>query len=81
MGSIRWHSLGFQIVPPMPEGTTVNVKYSHIPLMLNGFNIRQTRHLQIYPNKEKVRQTVGVPIAFFSPFVRNLFSPGAGALR
>ena len=39
MGSIRWHSVGFQIVPPAPEGTTVNFKYSNVPLMLNGFNI------------------------------------------
>ncbi|MDR2581396.1 MAG: hypothetical protein LBC85_10450 [Fibromonadaceae bacterium] len=39
MGSIRALNFGFQTSPPLPEDIKINIKVSHIPLMLSGFNI------------------------------------------
>jgi len=40
VGSIRSYNIGYQIVPPLPKGTAVNIKVSHIPLVLSGFNVQ-----------------------------------------
>jgi len=61
MGSIRSYSFGYQIVPPVPEGTTVNIKASHVPLVLNGLNIpvlvSTASFFQLPNNPQSVKST------------------------
>ena len=63
MGSIRAHSLGFQIVPPMPKGTMVNINFSNVPLMLGGFNMQvliSTASAYQIPNNPESVKTVQI---------------------
>lgn len=39
MGSLRHHNFGFNINPPLPQGTQVSINMSYVPLLISGLNV------------------------------------------